>query len=108
MQRIDVVEGPPTNDQLSNILEYLGPSKAGSAVSGASDGTDALRKFKASENAFQRPIVVDWNNGRAGTWQTPYHDQIKQSIANGAAVVGDNESEIMKLVRELPKEAGKA
>lgn len=62
----DVVEGPPTNDQLSNILDYLGSSKAGTVVSGASDTSDALRKFKASENAFQRPIVVDWNNGRAG------------------------------------------
>lgn len=64
---IDVVEGPPTNDQISNILEYLGAAKAGSVVSGASDISDALRKFKDSENAFQRPIVVDWNNGRAGT-----------------------------------------
>lgn len=63
----DVVEDPPTNDQLSNILEYLGPAKAGSVVSGASDATDALRKFKDSESAFQRPIVVDWHNGRAGT-----------------------------------------
>lgn len=60
-------EGAPTNDQLSNILEYLGPAKAGSVVSGASDTSDAMRKFKASENAFQRPIVVDWHNGRAGT-----------------------------------------
>lgn len=63
---IDVVEDPPTNDQLSNILEYLGPAKSGTVVSGASDISDALRKFKDSENAFQRPIVVDWNNGRAG------------------------------------------
>lgn len=60
-------EEPPTNDQLSNILEYLGPAKAGSVVSGASDVSDALRKFKDSEKAFQRPITVDWNNGRAGT-----------------------------------------
>jgi hypothetical protein len=28
--------------------------------------SDALRKFKESEDLFQRPIVVDWNNGRAG------------------------------------------
>lgn len=62
-----MVEGPPTNDQLSNILDYLGASKAGSVVSGASDASQALKKFKESESAFQRPIVVDWNNGRAGT-----------------------------------------
>lgn len=66
----DVQEGPPTNDQLSTILDYLGASKAGTVVQGASDASDALKKFKANENAFQRPVVVDWNNGRAGTWDT--------------------------------------
>lgn len=65
----DVQEGPPTNDQLNSILEYLGASKAGSVVSGASDASDALKKFKANESAFQRPVVVDWNNGRAGRWK---------------------------------------
>ena len=32
----DVQEGPPTNDQLNSILEYIGPSKVGSVVKDAS------------------------------------------------------------------------
>ena len=64
--RPDVQEAAPTADQLSSILEYLGPSKAGSVVKDATGSSDALRKFKQNESAFQRPVVVDWNNGRAG------------------------------------------
>ncbi|KAF2173126.1 hypothetical protein M409DRAFT_62727 [Zasmidium cellare ATCC 36951] len=84
---LDVQEGAPTTDQLTSILEYLGPSKAGSVVQDATGTTDALRKFKQNESLFQRPVTVDWNNGRA--------------------VVGEDESEILKLVRSLPKETGK-
>lgn len=62
----DVQEAPPTSDQLSSILEYIGPSKAGIVIKDATGISDALRKFKASENSFQCPLVVDWNNGRAG------------------------------------------
>ncbi|KAK3709411.1 hypothetical protein LTR37_010972, partial [Vermiconidia calcicola] len=62
---LDVQEAPPTNDQLNSILEYIGPSKAGSVVKDATSSSDALKKFKASESAFQRPVVVDWHNGRA-------------------------------------------
>ncbi|RMY47063.1 hypothetical protein D0865_08900 [Hortaea werneckii] len=81
---IDVQETPPTPDQLTSILDYLGPSKAGTVVEEATGTSDALRKFNAKQQAFQRPVTVDWNNGRA--------------------VVGDDESELMRLVRTLPKE----
>jgi len=69
--RTDVVEGPPTADQLGSILEYLGPSKAGTVVKDATGSSDALRKFNAHQQVFQRPVIVDWNNGRAGTY-TPH------------------------------------
>ncbi|WPG97593.1 Sugar transporter TC2A11 family [Acrodontium crateriforme] len=80
---LDIVVDPPTSDQLNSILEYLGPSHASNVVEGASGSGDALKKFSASKSAFQRPVTVDWNNGRA--------------------VAGDNESEILKLLNELPK-----
>ncbi|KAI6868607.1 hypothetical protein KC338_g3880 [Hortaea werneckii] len=81
---LDVQETPPTPDQLTSILDYVGPSKAGTVVEEATGTSDALRKFNAKQQAFQRPVTVDWNNGRA--------------------VVGDDESELMRLVRTLPKE----
>ncbi|USP81160.1 hypothetical protein yc1106_08434 [Curvularia clavata] len=86
---LDVTEAPPTTDQLKNILDYLGgPSAAGKVISGAESENDAMRRLKADAATFQRPLVVDWNQGKA--------------------VVGDNESEIMKLVRAIPKETGSA
>jgi len=64
---LDVTEEPPTGDQLKNILEYLGgPSAVGRVIEGAKDETDALRRLKADGNSFQRPLVVDWNQGKAG------------------------------------------
>ncbi|KAK4934933.1 hypothetical protein LTR28_010490 [Elasticomyces elasticus] len=80
---LDVTEEPPTPDQLNSILEYLGPGNAGLVVKDASSSGDALSKLKQNGSTFQRPVVVDWNNGRA--------------------VAGDNESEIMNLVRALSK-----
>jgi hypothetical protein len=65
---LDVTEAPPTVDQLKNILDYLGgPSAVGKIIPGAKDETDALRRLKADGDAFQRPLVVDWNQGKAGT-----------------------------------------
>ncbi|GAB7334128.1 hypothetical protein MBLNU13_g06200t1 [Cladosporium sp. NU13] len=85
---LDVQESAPTADQLASILEYLGPAQAGSVITDATGTTDALKKFKANESLFKAPVTVDWMNARA--------------------VVGDNESEIMKLLRTLPKETEKA
>ena len=66
---LDVTEAPPTTDQLKNILDYLGGSgAAGKVISGAENETDAMRRLKADGGAFQRPLVVDWNQGKAGTY----------------------------------------
>jgi arsenate reductase-like glutaredoxin family protein len=67
----DIQEGVPTNDQLTSIFEYLGQDKIGSVVEGASSTTEALRKLKDNGSLFQRPLVVDWGNGRAGTSSLP-------------------------------------
>ncbi|KAG5642286.1 hypothetical protein DXG03_003063 [Asterophora parasitica] len=75
---LDVVEGPPTSDQLKTILSYLpsqsiSPSTAFlsahfSAPSGSDrpEGVAAIAKV-AQENpsALKWPIVVDWNDGQA-------------------------------------------
>lgn len=64
---LDVTEAPPTADQLKNILEYLGgPSAVGRIIEGAKDETDALRRLKADGETFKRPLIVDWNQGKAG------------------------------------------
>ena len=64
---LDVTEAPPTADQLKNILDYLGgPSNVGKVIEGAKDETDAIRRLKADGNSFQRPLIVDWNQGKAG------------------------------------------
>jgi hypothetical protein len=64
---LDVTEAPPTADQLKNILDYLGgPSAVGRIIEGAKDETDAVRRLKADGDTFKRPLVVDWNQGKAG------------------------------------------
>ncbi|KAH7158165.1 thioredoxin-like protein [Dactylonectria estremocensis] len=75
---LNITEEPPTDDQVKTILEYVGTSRIADVVKGAKDEKDALRKFKESKGNFVRPVVVDWNNG--------------------AAIAGDNESEILKLL----------
>jgi hypothetical protein len=68
MSDIEIQESAPTGDQLNSILEYLGPDAAETVVEGASGAGDALKIFKQDEVALRRPIVVDWNNGRAGMY----------------------------------------
>ena len=84
---VEVTENAPTPDQLNSILEYVGPAKASQLVKGATSQLDALKKLKENPENFVRPVVVDWNQGKA--------------------VVGDNESEILKLVREAPSDFAK-
>jgi len=81
---LEITENAPTPDQLSSILEYVGVGKASQLVKGASSQSDALKKLKENPENFLRPVVVDWNQGKA--------------------VAGENESEILKLVREIPSE----
>ncbi|CEJ59665.1 hypothetical protein PMG11_08280 [Penicillium brasilianum] len=92
---LEVTTSAPTTDQLHSILEYISPvsgtggqgGKAvygvGELVKGAKDAEDAVKKFKEDQERFVRPVTVDWVNGRA--------------------VIGDNESEILRMVRQLPE-----
>jgi hypothetical protein len=54
---LDVTEEPPTEDQLKNILEYLGAGKAGTVIKGAKDDADAFKRLKANGDSFERPVV---------------------------------------------------
>ncbi|KAJ5368038.1 uncharacterized protein N7496_007798 [Penicillium cataractarum] len=91
---LEVTTAAPTTDQLHSILEYISPvggsgagGKAvygvGELVKGARDAEDAVKRFKEDQGRFVRPVTVDWVNGRA--------------------VIGDNESEILRMVRQLPE-----
>lgn len=80
---LNITEDPPTSDQLQTILEYVGTSGIATIVKGASTQAEAMRKFRESHDNFQRPVVVDWSNGKA--------------------VAGDKESEILKLLNEQKK-----
>ncbi|EEP81160.1 predicted protein [Uncinocarpus reesii 1704] len=84
---LDVTEDPPTPDQLKLIMDYMGggavgAGKPGDLVQGARDRLDALRRLKEDGERFVRPVVVDWNNGKA--------------------VLGTNESAILKLLQQEP------
>ncbi|TRX88933.1 hypothetical protein FHL15_010161 [Xylaria flabelliformis] len=78
---LNITEEPPTPDQLQTILEYVGKSKISSVIQGAASENEALKKFKESSDNFKRPVIVDWNNGRA--------------------LASDNESEILKMLDQL-------
>jgi len=75
---LNITEDPPTVDQVQTILEYVGKSKISTIIEDAKDEKDALKKFKESKESLRRPLVVDWNNGKA--------------------ISGDNESAILKLL----------
>ncbi|KAI1351079.1 DUF1687-domain-containing protein [Xylaria sp. FL0043] len=78
---LNITEDPPTADQLKTILEYVGKKNISSVVKGAATENEALKKFKESVDNLHRPLVVDWNNGRA--------------------VATENESEILKMINQL-------
>ncbi|KFA77583.1 hypothetical protein S40288_05726 [Stachybotrys chartarum IBT 40288] len=77
---LNITEDHPTSDQVQTILGYVGQSGIPGIISGAGDEKDALKKFNENPNSFIRPMVVDWNNGKAA--------------------VGDNESTILKLLNQ--------
>ncbi|KAI1140643.1 DUF1687-domain-containing protein [Hypoxylon sp. FL0543] len=81
---LNITEDPPTADQLKTILEYVGKNRISSVVNGATTENEALKKFKENKENFKRPVVVDWNNGKA--------------------VASENESEILKMLEQTKGE----
>ncbi|OAA47007.1 Thioredoxin-like fold protein [Metarhizium rileyi] len=76
---LNITEEPPTVEQVQTILDYVGKTGISTVIKGARDEKDALKKFRESKESFLRPVTVDWNNGKA--------------------IAGDNESEILKLLK---------
>lgn len=101
---LDIQEGPPTGDQLKSIMEYIGGHNAGKVILGARDLSSAMTKLKEDAELFQRPLVtrlvlnfeepkltcvpllqvVDWHQGKVA--------------------IGEDQSEILKLLKSVPKE----
>jgi hypothetical protein len=56
-----VTTAPPTQDQLRNILEYVGSGvKASDLVKGAKDAKEALELYKKDQGRFVRPVVCSF------------------------------------------------
>jgi hypothetical protein len=77
---LNITEDLPTMDQVQTILGYVGTGGVSKVIKGASNEQEALKLFKEGRDKFHRPMVVDWNNGKA--------------------VSGDNESELMRMINE--------
>ena len=54
---LEVSEVSPTNDQLRNILQYIGEDRASLVVKGAGSVTEAIKKLEQDTNLFQHPVV---------------------------------------------------
>ncbi|GAO19387.1 hypothetical protein UVI_02052780 [Ustilaginoidea virens] len=81
---LNITEEPPTVEQVQTILGYVDKKSISKVINGARDEKDALKKFRESKESFLRPVTVDWNNGKA--------------------IAGDNESEILKLLKAQSRE----
>ncbi|KAL9100468.1 MAG: hypothetical protein Q9163_004158 [Psora crenata] len=88
---LNITEDAPTSDQLRTILEYVGARKASQLVDGARDEADALKKLKEDPGKFKPPVA----NMRSATYALG---------ADVVTVVGDNETELKKMISQIPKE----
>ncbi|KAK0729980.1 thioredoxin-like protein [Lasiosphaeris hirsuta] len=80
-----ITEEAPTTHQLVTILDYAGQAGISTIVKGAHNTTEALKLFKESAENLNRPVIVDWNNGKV--------------------YAGSEESAILKMLNALPKES---
>lgn len=107
---LDVQEQAPTSDQVQIILEYLGAGSAGKVVEGASSEEEAVKKFKLNANSFVKPLVRCCPAGPISELSDCIcFVQIKYRLLTilqvvdwnaGKAVVGDNQSEILRLLEK--------
>lgn len=117
---LNVTEEPPTSDQLRSILEYVGGLRASQLVDGARDAQDAMRKLKEDGRKFKAPVVSllisralevcleadvssrQWIGTTEGLVIMNSFTSVVECSPN--LVIGDDESELMKMIAQLPKE----
>lgn len=117
---LNITEEPPTSDQLKSILEYVGGSRAKDVVEGARNEADAIKSLAQDPSKFRAPVVRILDQGRmlisidadgvcrlltgAMVGLVSMRQRIqKYPDTNFCAVIGDGESEIIKMINQLPK-----
>lgn len=117
---LNVTEEPPTGDQVRTILEYIGERRASQLVDGARDAQDAMRKLKEDERRFKVPVV---SLSISGALEVYLEAKISSrqwigtmeglvimdpftfvSACSPNLVIGDDESELMKMIAQSSKE----
>ena len=117
---LNVTEDPPTSDQLRTILEYIGAKRAGDVVKGAKNEADAMKKLRESGENFTRPVVSVGRWMEEGTraygfcrlWIGTMAKQVSWEVTVEGRlltrkVIGEDESAILNMIRQLPKETDK-
>lgn len=107
---LEVTTKPPTEDQLNNIFDYLGataaiPGKPSEIVQGARDREEAIRKVMADGSKFIRPVVSYMSPVIFTLFLEMNLLTLSQVVdwSNGKAVLGGNESLIIRMLKELPQ-----
>jgi hypothetical protein len=83
---LEVMENPPTENQLEIITSYLGGGfSAGKIVDGAHGVSDAVSILEKDKTKLNVPVVVNWDAGKA--------------------VLGGDEAQVEHLLEEIRKAA---
>lgn len=101
---LNITEDAPTPDQLQTILQYVGQPAIPSVVKGASNESEALKIFKQSAEAFQRPVVRPTQRAYLSLlWGAQLTTRQTVDWNNGKAIAGADESKILKVLDQIPK-----
>ena len=116
---LEVTQEAPTGDQFQNMLEYIGKHNVSKLIQGARDEGDALKRLRENAENFQRPVVCPstcaedmqklicdfrWWTGTMDEQVRAFEHGSTMSIIDSTLVAGDDQSEILNLLRTLPKE----
>ncbi|WBW74875.1 mitochondrial thioredoxin-related protein [Schizosaccharomyces osmophilus] len=66
--QLQVEMDPPTQDQMSFLLNSIQKEQSHLLISGATSVQDALNKYQSDFRTFRRPCLVDWDNGKVSPY----------------------------------------